>query len=444
MSEIDPLHLPASSSYLPAKRRPSAGSAKSHGHNDDAKIDAPKEYVFRYDSLWHMETGAVNLISVHQLVEDWVIRPWGEAAGLTASGNGRLLELIPTAILSLYAGGMQHEIFGHGARFREIGFGTKSDLRFWKLKFGQVAITGNSYYIKNNKSPYIDRLGRISAAGGMEATQVMSKRIAQQTAIGGGGYDLGWLYLDTKLDTTEYILANSPAIRRGIVYPYLEEFNQAVFKISSSAFDISSYWRLMGELRLEELVDQYGLKTVLDNDLWHGPNFNFRAIDAGALWNALDPTLWYSAYRVYDYIDTGRDTFSPPSFLPRTNFALTTRGPDFYFRLPFKADGTTLFDPYIRSTANHSENNFGAGLEMHNLYLGHLSGAAFTVNPELHGWYKAGWQGGFGYSLGTGISAQIQDRFSIGGGGYYKTEGPLMGKVENAGFQWYLQAGISL
>jgi hypothetical protein len=389
-------------------------------------------YTLRYDPYFHMETGAHDLFALHQFVENEGISPAAESLGLKETRGGRALEFFPfTLIWSLYIGGLQHEIFGHGARNRENGCSTNHDVRFWQIKWGQAMSSDNC----SDRSWLEEGL---DSAGGIESTQVMSKIIAQQTAIGQGKYHSAWLYIDTKLDTTDYILANSPSNRRGIFYPNLRGFNYLNYE-----YDIEAYWFEMSYARLNELVDQYGIKKVHDYNLWNGPNFSYRAIEAGAAWNMLDPTVWYSGYQVYDYIDTGKETFKPPSFLPRTNFILTTRGPDFYFRLPFMTDGSTLFDPYIRTTANYSENNYGAGLEVKNISLGAPFGTKFTADAEAHGWYKDGWKGGFGGGVGAGISGQFHESFSLGGGGYFKTKGPLMGKINDKGFQWYLQVGTN-
>ncbi|HJZ71886.1 MAG TPA: hypothetical protein VKE51_09100 [Vicinamibacterales bacterium] len=117
-----------------------------------------------------------------------------------------------------------HEIFGHGARLREIG-ATSVDYSFdAPIPYGPGgAVTS---FNGNVQATRADALA--VDTGGIEAQNVLADHIARDAlATGAIGYRASWLYLESRLDGLRYIRSVSPRSAPGHdVRSFLLDFNE--------------------------------------------------------------------------------------------------------------------------------------------------------------------------------------------------------------------------
>jgi hypothetical protein len=118
-----------------------------------------------------------------------------------------------------------HEVFGHGARFREIGNG-RIRYRFdAPIPYGE----GGAVTHFNGEFP-VSPLGLLVVeTAGMEAQHVLANAIAER-AIGRGRlhYREAWLYFESRLAAMSYVLGASDRSREGHdVADFLKTFKEA-------------------------------------------------------------------------------------------------------------------------------------------------------------------------------------------------------------------------
>ena len=116
-----------------------------------------------------------------------------------------------------------HEVFGHGARLREIGAG---DIRY---RFdAPIPYGGGGAVTEFEGDVLVTRADVIGIdTAGIEAQNVLADRIARQ-ALGTGAlhYRAAWLYLESRLDGLRYIRSVSPRSPEGHdVAAFLHDFN---------------------------------------------------------------------------------------------------------------------------------------------------------------------------------------------------------------------------
>jgi hypothetical protein len=246
---------------------------------------------------------------------------------------------------------------------------------------------------------YFTRLGPISrelvlsTSGGLEATQYMGHFTLKQMMLRGkGSYAEALLYVDSIGDTVNYIL--NWGTPHGILIPNNGFGSYDPDLPLGKRGDVAEYWFKMAYLNLERLKQKYSLKEISDKHLWNGPNFSFGILQFGALYtSALNPAFLYSAYKVGDYIATGKTSFPMPRFLPFTNFVLGPEGPDFYLGLlaRYGEENPVLSDSYVRMTGTYEEKAYGTGFGLTGRYKNWLT---WRVGGD--GWKQSsGWGGGF-------------------------------------------------
>ena len=116
-----------------------------------------------------------------------------------------------------------HEMFGHGARLREIGAG---DIRY---RFdAPIPYGGGGASTEFEGDVLVTRADVIGIdTGGIEAQNVLADRIGRQAlAAGALHYREAWLYLESRLDGLRYIRSVSPRSPEGHdVAAFLHDFN---------------------------------------------------------------------------------------------------------------------------------------------------------------------------------------------------------------------------
>ncbi|MFA4967298.1 MAG: hypothetical protein WC624_03665, partial [Candidatus Margulisiibacteriota bacterium] len=361
------------------------------------------------------------------LLEHKAIEPASDKLGTRNTGGGRFLQaLVFDFPITLYSGGVMHEIWGHGAIAREFGCYPSYNLLHW----GESSDSDYACYARLNKEQHI-----LGGTGGMEATQYLGHFTFKQMMLRGqGSYAEALMHVDLIGDTVNYLFNwGTPKTR---LAPNPNEGNYD-YPFKDGRGDIATYWTDMAYLRLERLKQSHSVKEISDKNLWNGPNFPFGVLQFGALWTSvLNPAFIHSAYHIGEYIADGKTSYAMPRVLPATNFVLTPEGPDFYFRLPtrFGDKNPVLFDPYVRRTGNYSDNAYGTGFDL----MGRQN-SWLTWRAGGDTWKQfRGWGGG----IRAGADIRIPNTNVILGADWScKTFGYAFGQQEKAGCNAYLRFG---
>src|SRR5687767_1044207 len=118
-----------------------------------------------------------------------------------------------------------HEVFGHGARFRELGDG--------RIRYGFDAPipygSGDAFTRFNGFFPISPLADLNVSAAGMEAQHALADAIAERAVARGRlHYREGWLYFESRLAAVSYILSASPTSSEGHdAADFLETFEKA-------------------------------------------------------------------------------------------------------------------------------------------------------------------------------------------------------------------------
>ena len=118
-----------------------------------------------------------------------------------------------------------HEVFGHGARFRELGDG--------RLRYGFDAPipygSGDAFTSFDGLFPTTPLAEMTASASGIEAQHSLADSIATRAVARGRlGYREGWLYFESRLAAVGYILSASPTSSAGHdIADFLDAFERA-------------------------------------------------------------------------------------------------------------------------------------------------------------------------------------------------------------------------
>jgi hypothetical protein len=190
-------------------------------------------YVVVFDSYMTPAAGAQDLVTAQHLLasaEDrWLPLKIGDersrrglALGIFyRSGKFLTLDLPQDHFLLVVA----HEVFGHGARFRELGDG--------HLQYGFDAPipygSGNAFTRFNGTFPISPLADMNASAAGMEAQHSLADAIAERAVARGRiHYREGWLYFESRMAAVSYMGSASPTSSEGHdAESFLETFEKA-------------------------------------------------------------------------------------------------------------------------------------------------------------------------------------------------------------------------
>jgi hypothetical protein len=190
-------------------------------------------YTVVFDRYMTPAAGAQDLLTVqHQLatVEDrWLPLKIGQestrrglALGVSyRAGKFLFLDMPQDHFLMVVA----HEVFGHGARFRELGEGELSYGFDAPIPYG----SGDAFTRFTGEFPVSPLADLTASASGMEAQHSLADAIADRAVARGRlHYREGWLYFESRMTAMNYILSASPHSSEGHdVASYLETFEKA-------------------------------------------------------------------------------------------------------------------------------------------------------------------------------------------------------------------------
>jgi len=276
-----------------------------------AQTSVPHAIVF--DSYMTPEAGAHDLAAIQYLLasaEDrWLPRRVGSertrpglALGILYRAGKFVALDVPQDHLLLVLG---HEVFGHGARFRELGDG--------RIKYGFDAPipygSGDAFTSFNGRFP-VSPLAHLNAsASGIEAQHALADAITERAVARGRiHYREAWLYFESRLTGMTYILTASPN--------------------SSEGHDPADFLKQFESACTAPCVP-----------------LTRRAVQRRALLALADPLLYYALYGVTaSYIGNGATTGPMPMIaisgriraLPSLGYALAPYGAEWSVRSSFQ------------------------------------------------------------------------------------------------------------
>jgi hypothetical protein len=190
-------------------------------------------HVVVFDSYMSPAAGAEGLLTVQHLLasaEDrWLplkigaerSRPALALGILYRSGKFFALDMPQDHFLLVVA----HEVFGHGARFRELGDG--------RIRYGFDAPipygSGDAFTQFNGRFPVSPLADLNVSAAGIEAQHSLADAVAERAVARGRiHYREAWLYFESRMAGMSYILSASPISAEGHdAADYLETFEKA-------------------------------------------------------------------------------------------------------------------------------------------------------------------------------------------------------------------------
>ena len=302
---------------LPVAEGQPVGAASPADPRAPDSIPTELRYALAIDRYLTSTAAADTLLSIHRVLytaEDGLLPPvlWPEdrfgsvAGGVTYRlARSVLLDNVLDHIVFL----AQHEVFGHGARYRELGYVDNSFHLSLFFPYGDAhgyASTG----VSTQPTSGIDRVLRI--AGGNEATTVLARNLRSRwSARGSLHYHELFLYVASTCNLPLYVIGTQLGVLAG------------------PANDINQYLAALGSIEVDVDLSSLSLKRL----------------SRYALLSFADPFLYSSIVAYVGYLGSGRAEWGVPMlptgsvrYAPSFHLMLAPFGPEFvmenYLRLP--------------------------------------------------------------------------------------------------------------
>jgi len=412
-----------------------------------ARADEPSrpEIVVVGDPKWGMEGGARSVASAgHVLFEYEQMLPRlveldeGTPLGKTAAVAGRILKLTlldyPLASTEVV---VVHEVFGHGARARELG---ASPRYFFRLPEPYAAILS-----PNDPS---GRVGGEYAGVSLPATRDLVVRLGGVES----GYVMDWWVNEQATAARGWVRHDDLLVYASAKVVYMSDLFGSTIEHAGESDADSDMAAYITDLQL-----RFGRNRPEDRvEIVH-------RLRAAYIWNLADPTLLYAAYGTFvDSLWNGRrySRLPLPSIagtvvyaVPR--FSFSPFGAEHYLDV-FASRGSVLVDVYGRAGSSGLASYTGGGVRV----LGWTPVRALSLGGDVDVWSQPpalpaegiglGALGGSrpptgdspGASFGLYARLAVLGKIGLTGKLAYKTSGYLMGEPVGEGLYGY--AGISV
>jgi hypothetical protein len=308
------------------------------------------EYNIIFDNNFSPYIGAEDILSTNYLLEksfDKFLNIKKEKKFLPAMLRGIKFVFFYFP-LSGFEVVLQHELFGHGYRIRDISthytkvLGYKFDLPF---PYGNGG--GATFYDYNNNYTSFQEIA--TSLAGVEATAMLSNRIK-----------LKWLE-SKKIDALNSIL-------------YLQSFHDITGYIFS--MDNSPYY----------VNDGHDIESYLFwlNTTYYNKNLSKKDLKRSALINFLDPFTYYSLFENFYYVFTSKELNFPMfnigklRYLPSFRLALAPYAMEYYFENFLSYKNRPIY-AYLRY-GKFLRNNFGLGIEIPKLFMSNSFDLGFKID----------------------------------------------------------------
>jgi hypothetical protein len=388
--------------------------------------------VFVWDKDASSISNAKNLLSVHRIIYEFQnknikLKYWEENNWKNKSlGIGYrlaktiLIDFQIDHLLHMY----QHEVFGHGYRYRAFGYENNS----YNINLGMPYGKGGGFAKRGNLK-YNRELGAhegiMIKSAGMESAAILSKNLTQNWLINGKiNYRESLLFLSTLHDYSAYIIATK------------------LFNIGGSRNDVNSYLRTVNasygfsnegayRLTLDDILKRTSVNML--------NTFQFFAI--------------YTYLKVYLF--DGEESFDYPmiklgsiNWLPSIRFGLAPFGSELIIENHIKSE-KSIFGVNLRLGDNKLDNFWGGGISFYkniskNFQLGSYGDFWIQPSMELGGISTFNTNEGFGGRLITELNFHLNSSFPLGFYSQigYKSTGFIEGESLDKGL--IMRIGLSI
>ena len=327
-------------------------------------VEAPSidSYQFIYDRNFTPYAGGENLLTLHRGIEKLEENsPLKEKKGFLP-GFSRAAELIfgwmPLNYMTMV---VQHEIFGHGYRIRDLGRGMVTVTKYTFNIPPPFGPGGAATHFNFKKAPSLNQLLALTA-GGVEATGILAHQLRMH-----------WMKTET-LPAQEALLYT---FSQGDLSGYIKSLKPS-FKIFDEAngHDIKNY------LNLLHLCYPKG-------------NLSARELKQMTKIGYFDPFTYFAAFSWLRYIISGYETsipsfkFSSVSYLPSARLTLTPFGPQYTLDNYIKYNDVPTY-AYVKRGRFAGNTFWGVGVSNESLfsYQAHAFGARLDLwqQPKILNW----------------------------------------------------------
>lgn len=391
------------------------------------------QYPLLFDNIYSARMGAHSIITLHRgiygLENRFLKARWFEENNFGKKAAGLTYRLAKTILLDNVVDHLsflaQHEVFGHGARYREFGFVANEFTLNLPPPYGDGKGWAQTGYLEEQRevSPHEYIAMKF---GGSESNIILSGILrANWLRRGSIHYRESILYLLSANDLSAYILRTKYGLR------------------GRGGNDVLNYLRALNALEGHPLEEDY--KLTLDD------------LSALAWISLLNPFQYLSLYAYFKtYLWSGNESFRIPmikfwgaEYLPSFRLGLTPFGPEFYFE-NFVLKSGRILNFYFRYGDHTFHKFWGMGVRVVDI----VRGQRFAVNTRLDIWDQPRLllgggtiresRGGLGVAVFGTIYYRISKNrslFHLAAQVGYKTAGFLEGEQLAGGF--VLRLGIS-
>jgi hypothetical protein len=340
---------------------------------------------------------------------------------------------------------VNHEFFGHGARFREIGW----DITRYEFNWNLSGSTGfrrpknNALRSEINNGTFFLR-ENVSNLAGIESSDVMANDIASKVVI------------EKNISVSRAILFSAAALDQILYIAMTINTKNDIFDRGG---DISEYYKQINAMYATNKRGAFGTNRYFDyvfKDSWdfriNNPTVLTKEdIKMGVYISLLDPFLWFSAYTQLRYIFVGKDNLPIPMFkikslyyLPRVRTVLAPFGLLTQIQNYFKYNDKNFIVTFEGGkTANQAYYTLGAETYLFKINSTLRWGAKIFAwhQPELYTLNMRDAESKFGM-LGL-LKAKINFSHKFGVLAYagYKSRGYVQGEKLDSGL--IFRAGLS-
>lgn len=326
---------------------------------------AQVQYPFLIENTYSVRLGAHNIITLHRGIyglENRILKTsWFNENNFGKKVAGLTYRLAKTILVDNVLDHLsflsQHEVFGHGARYREFGFVENEFTLNLPPPYGNGVGWAQTGHLEEDKmiAPH-ESLGMIF--GGSESNTILSNILRDNWLQRGSiNYRESILYLTTANDLSSYILGTKSGL-------WGEDGNEVL-----------DYLRFLNAHEGYFLEENY--KLTLDD------------LAARAWINLLNPFQYFSLYAYFKtYLWSGDESCQIPmirlwgvKYLPSFHLGLAPFGPEFYFE-NFVVKSGRIFNVYFRYGDPFFHKFWGLGAHVINL----VKGPRFSGNARLDMW----------------------------------------------------------
>ena len=235
----------------------------SHVMESKSPLDKEK-YTLSYDRLKSPETGVDGIISANNL-QSRVVDNIPGTDNIPMRALRHVLWNIP---VSTWLTTLNHEYFGHCFRYRDL-YNEEGEISLgspWKGGGGSASWESSTENWDKERRDLDNKCisDRITSAAGLEASNVLSKKLRKKIFNGDYSQDDAILYSCSKLDYPLYYFGEKTTDFEGDITSYIGSFNLPDFdnieekkRMSMNDIKKNAYFHLIDPFLIKSFVDQW-------------------------------------------------------------------------------------------------------------------------------------------------------------------------------------------